>query len=179
MPSPRAANASSIQPITGSAHVNVNQKVAYIIAKNIGRPKNLLVTTVSMASEISRLFWAGKEIAPRHAPAIIAYLLSAMNVGVSSIAWMADKCFICLETSFQTGCSSGIFIVQVSLSRSFMAKNRGGIWANFSICNSLTFAAIASIDSSKSFPYDGDCAAWGLRFESIWEIFSIRGFIPP
>ena len=63
---------SSIQPMKGSAQVNVNQNVAYIIAKKIGRPKNLFVITESITSEISRRFSPEVEIASRHAPESIA-----------------------------------------------------------------------------------------------------------
>ena len=105
-----------------------------------------------MASEISRRFSPEVETAPRHAPESIAYLLSAMKVDVSSIACMSERCFICSAASFHAGRNSGIFIVQVSLSSSFMAKNLDGMCAYFFIPSESILRATASSDSSMSAP---------------------------
>lgn len=105
-----------------------------------------------MASENSRRFSPEVDTASRHAPEIIAYLLSAMKVEVSSMACMSERCFICSDASFHAGRNSGIFIVQVSLSSSFTAKNLDGMCAYFLIPSESILRATASSDSSMSAP---------------------------
>ena len=72
MKSFRKPKDSSMASISGWAQVNVNQKVSRMIRKNSGRPRYLLVITMSILSEISRRRSCVMVIVSRQAPASIA-----------------------------------------------------------------------------------------------------------
>ena len=93
IPSPRAAatispkipNPSSIQSWKGAATVNVIWNIRYMITKNIGNPKILLVTILSILSV--RVFFsvAGLVKTSLSNPSMYAYLAFAITSSLLSL----------------------------------------------------------------------------------------------